>query len=598
MTLTVPIYERGIDKVVGTAAQLPEDATEKALRIDLPGFVPATMDAYVQVSPSLAVTMLDALPYLVEYPYGSTEQTLNRFLPLLMVERTLKNFGIKSKAVLAKMFEGIDEAYLPEMANDFAKRDEMIRMGLERLYDYQNKDGSWGWWQGGPSNLYMSAYALWGLTLCETMDIAVEDAVLEKAREFLTRRLVDAEGDVDLQAWILHALAARFEVALERKPTRPEAKAFANLWKNRDQLNAFTRSLLALSAFYFDFADEGRIVVDNLENGVVRIDPAMGNPAMAHWGNDGVWYHWSEGSIEATAFGLMALTRLEPEHPLIQPVLNWLVLNRRGARWSNTRDTAITLLALNQYLKVSGQLDVDMEYSITVNDAVLTTQSIDPENLLRAPSRFVIPASLLKEGENQVQIKRESGEGALFAAVAARFKTLENPIQPAAHQIQIKRRYNRVTSVPTLLKGYEEKKIPLLDGERIASGERVEVVLEIEGNNDFEFLMLEDLKPSGFEAADIQSGKRLLAKELSRVDSSESGQNETVYTGREAFVYQELRDRKVAMFIDALATGHWEIRYTLRAEVPGVFQVLPAIVQAMYIPDIRSNSDEVKVTVE
>ena len=31
-------------------------------------------------TPSMAITMLDALPYLIDYPYGCTEQTLNRFL--------------------------------------------------------------------------------------------------------------------------------------------------------------------------------------------------------------------------------------------------------------------------------------------------------------------------------------------------------------------------------------------------------------------------------------------------------------------------------------------------------------------------------------
>jgi uncharacterized protein YfaS (alpha-2-macroglobulin family) len=33
----------------------------------------------VQVAPSMATTMLDALPYLIDYPYGCTEQTMSRF---------------------------------------------------------------------------------------------------------------------------------------------------------------------------------------------------------------------------------------------------------------------------------------------------------------------------------------------------------------------------------------------------------------------------------------------------------------------------------------------------------------------------------------
>ena len=45
-------------------------------------------------TPSLAVTMLDALPYLIDYPYGCTEQTLNRFLPSVITQRTLQRLDI------------------------------------------------------------------------------------------------------------------------------------------------------------------------------------------------------------------------------------------------------------------------------------------------------------------------------------------------------------------------------------------------------------------------------------------------------------------------------------------------------------------------
>ena len=70
------------------------------------------------------------------------------------------------------------------------------------------------------------------------------------------------------------------------------------------------------------------------------------------------------------------------------------------------------------------------------------------------------------------------------------------------------------------------------------------------------------------------------------------------YTGRTRWVYQELRDRKVALFIDKLPEGIWEIRYELRAEVPGKFHALPVLGQAMYVPEIRCNGAETRVTVE
>jgi uncharacterized protein YfaS (alpha-2-macroglobulin family) len=58
-----------------------------------------------------------------------------------------------------------------------------------------------------------------------------------------------------------------------------------------------------------------------------------------------------------------------------------------------------------------------------------------------------------------------------------------------------------------------------------------------------------------------------------------------------------LRDRKVALFIDKLPEGVWEIRYDLRAEVPGKFHALPVTGQAMYVPEIRCNGAEVRINV-
>jgi uncharacterized protein YfaS (alpha-2-macroglobulin family) len=62
-------------------------------------------------------------------------------------------------------------------------------------------------------------------------------------------------------------------------------------------------------------------------------------------------------------------------------------------------------------------------------------------------------------------------------------------------------------------------------------------------------------------------------------------------------VHQELRDRKVAFFIDKLPEGVWEIRYELRGEVPGKFHALPVVGHAMYAPEIKCNGTELRLTV-
>jgi uncharacterized protein YfaS (alpha-2-macroglobulin family) len=174
----------------------------------------------------------------------------------------------------------------------------------------------------------------------------------------------------------------------------------------------------------------------------------------------------------------------------------------------------------------------------------------------------------------------------------------------------VRRQYYKIVGRPTLLKGYVYDRAPLNDGDHIASGDRIETVVTIEAKNNYEYLIFEDLKPAGFEAVENKSGQSLHAKELKTGDikvhlntaaSIQSqigkGNADLDYTGRSRWVYQELRDRKVAMFIDKLPEGLWEIRYDLRAEVPGSFHALPVLGHAMYVPEIRCNGSEVRVTV-
>ena len=63
-------------------------------------------------------------------------------------------------------------------------------------------------------------------------------------------------------------------------------------------------------------------------------------------------------------------------------------------------------------------------------------------------------------------------------------------------------------------------------------------------------------------------------------------------------VYQELRDRKVALFLDRLPEGLWEIRYEMRAETPGQFHGMPVLGHAMYVPEVRCNGSEIRAGVE
>jgi alpha-2-macroglobulin len=658
MEKSYPVYEHGIEKFISKSGKVRGD--DVTVKLNIPKErKPESTSLSIQITPSMAVTMLDALPYLIDYPYGCTEQTMSRFLPAAITAKTLKDLGLQPEDVMSRMFGGIEAtnaaATHPNGKHDLQKLEEMEKQGLARVYDFQHADGGWGWWKQGESDHFMTAYVVWGLSLARDAGITIRMDALRRGATYLVKTLVEEEENHDQQAWMLHALSVYHASVKEPKVGQFQAKAFENLWKNREMLNAYTRALLALSAHNYGFNDQAMTLVENLENGV-KVDNQPDTSVVmqgaqqssqavigtAHWGEDGIYWRWSDGGVEATAFALRALLAIDPQNKLIEPVSNWLIKNRRGAQWSNTRDTAITVLAMNDYLRVSGELSPDLEYELFVNGKSIAKKKVSGADVFDAPSQFAIDPKLIKDGENEVRIVRAAGKGPIYFAANAGYFSLEEPITPAGNEIFVRRQYYKLVGRPTLLKGYVYDRQPLNDGESVKSGERVETVLTIEAKNNYEYLLFEDLKPAGLEAVEIRSGESLYANELKsgavdrkfgtnappnaepdvkpqspsrgvppkhRVLSSAAGNAGLVrpvpvpsvgddHTGRTRWVYQELRDRKIALFIDKLPEGVWEIKYDLRAEVPGQFHALPVVGHAMYVPEIRCNGAEVRINVE
>ena len=84
----------------------------------------------------MATTMLDALPYLIDYPYGCTEQTMSRFLPAVIL-LALRDLGLKPETAMNKIFGGIEAASAaathPAGRRDLQELDRITKAGLERL---------------------------------------------------------------------------------------------------------------------------------------------------------------------------------------------------------------------------------------------------------------------------------------------------------------------------------------------------------------------------------------------------------------------------------------------------------------------------------
>lgn len=645
MQKTVLAYAYGITKTVTEAGRLASN--DPSGKVDFSLSIPAERRAgseqlRLQISPSIATSMLDALPYLVAYPYGCTEQTMSRFLPALSVAHTLGNapsLGMSVEALQDKImqasltgqFGGLSQATLAKQSPAAALTDlpAITEASLERLFNAQQSDGGFGWWPTSSSDAYMTAYVVWGLGLALQQQVTlslnsqtqqqITDS-LNKARQYLARRLVKSSNpldyvDIDLQAWMLQAVT--MQVTGANRVDQAAKPAAEYLWQERENLSDFGKGLLAVSLQRLGKTQNAATLLDNLRDSAVvdnapQISAVTSNATAAQvatpttlptarWGKASGYLHWRHSGVESTAWVLMAMLEIDPQHDLVVPAMNWLVKNRRAGQWNNTRDSAMAVLALNQYLLKSGelqQLQTNAEWVVTVNGTEVKRHSINGADWLTGQQHITVPTALLKTGDNSVTIERVTGTAPLYFLAQAEFFTQEKVIPPAGYEVFVERWYDQLQDQQTLAAG------PVVTNQRLtannnqqlvmSSGGRLEVIMLIEAKNDYQYLLFEDYKPAGLEAATLLSGANAYAQALtpSQVADIKAGTplQDMQLNGRYVSVYQEMRDRKVANFIDYLPQGTYLLRYQLRAETPGTFAAMPVVAEAMYVPEIKANS--------
>ncbi len=101
--MTFPAYVHGMLKTEAFAGAIRPDQEKAQVVIRVPADrKPEQSRLEVRYSPTLAGALVDALPYLADYPYGCTEQTLNRFLPTVITQKVLINLGLDLKAIRDK----------------------------------------------------------------------------------------------------------------------------------------------------------------------------------------------------------------------------------------------------------------------------------------------------------------------------------------------------------------------------------------------------------------------------------------------------------------------------------------------------------------
>jgi alpha-2-macroglobulin len=541
---------------VHVASITEQKAGRGELSITLPSDRLAGSETYtLTVAPSLLSTAIEALPYLAQFPYGCTEQTLSRFVPAVAVRAAAERLGARSSR--------ID----PEL-------DAKVRKGLQAMASMQNADGGWAWWKDGTSDPYITSYAVVALARAKREGVDVDRGLLTRGRDALRAMLPRVDRRPDDLAYALLALVEADRVLQRDGEVRTDEamQRWANdLFGRRDRHTAYARALTARVLFAYGELEKARLVLRHLGNDVQR-DRVLGT---AHWGRrSGYWWR-GEGATETTAFVLQAMVEIESDHALRDEVARWIAHDRRGHRWDSTRSTAHAIYALCDHIAGT---DADQpEYTLIarVGDQELVRVIVTPKTLLEAGGRFELPTSLLRDGTNRVQLELV-GKGTAWVTLETDLFTRAERIAAQGHVLEIEREVIRLVPQRTLGQGIVTFEQPLVDGDVVHSGDRLRVRLKLRARHDVEYVMIEDPRPAGAEPVEQLSGTFWSAG----------------LSGR-----REVRDDRTAFFLSQITQGEASIEYELRAESPGVFRVAPARAAAMYLPDVAGHSSSGSVRI-
>lgn len=611
MQMKFPVHVHGMLKMDSYTGVVRPAETSGLFEFNIPAErrVDATR-LEVRYTPTLAGAMIDALPYLVDYPYGCTEQTLNRFLPAVITQQTLKKMGIDLAAIQAKRTNlnaqeiGDDlerrqgwKRYDRNPVFDDAELTKIVKAGVNRLTEMQLSDGGWGWFSGWGEDSYphTTAVVMHGLLVARENGVAIVPDVLERGTAWLEN--YQAEQVRLLEAWPEHEKnpeirAKRYADNLDALVYMVLAQAERDslpmrefLYRDRTRLAVYGLANFGIALHKHEDAEKLAMVLRNLGQYVRHDDENQ--TAWLELPNSGWWY-WYGSEYEAHAYYIKLLVATDPQSELAPQLVKYLLNNRKHSTyWNSTRDTALVVEAFADFLAASGEDTPDVSVELLVDGKRHKQVSINRDNLFTFDNKLVLNGEELAAGRHTVEIRKTGPSPIYFNGYVTNF-TLEDDIQATGLELKVSRKYFKLTRsekqvdvagdrgqvVGQQVEHYD--RTPLVNFAQLESGDLVQVELTVESKNDYEYILLEDMKAAGFEPVEVRSG----------------------YNGNELGAYMELRDDRVSLFVARLARGTHSVSYRLRAEIPGQFSALPTRASAMYAPELKANSDELKLRIE
>lgn len=540
-------------------------------------------------------TALQALPYLIEYPYECSEQIFARYYGNTLTERILKSNP--DIADLVKSWENAEgdinewernaelkNILLEEspwlktagsqieqqkrLAGLFNSKEtlEKRKEELERLSNIQSVSGGFPWFSGGRENLAISTHILIGMgrlgapdndELREKYDEITDRLISYLDNHYLNTYLVEKDGKIkyNFNAGSLYYLYARSFFEKENERLSDYEKHAMNIlseeWVTQP---IFHKVILALTAQKLDRKQLSKDILKSLkDNMVINSEEGM------YWKENTLRRGWYEGQILVQSLAIEAFAESGADSKTLNGLKTWLLRQKQTQSWSSTRTTTDAIYAL--LFKGEDLWNEESVPEMTLGKEKLTFDSPEGKaGLLKAE----FEVNEIKPDMATLKIKNKGVSPQFGGLYWQYFEESDKVLSSGSSDLQIEKEIYIVEETDT-----GKKLIPIAEKTPVV-GDLLNFRFIIYAKADFEFMHLKDMRAAGLEPVDVIS--------------------EYKYKDGLAF-YQSTRDIATHFFFDRMPIGTYVIDYEVRVNNSGVFSNGISRLQSMYSPEFTTQTE-------
>jgi uncharacterized protein YfaS (alpha-2-macroglobulin family) len=559
---------------------------------------------------------IQAMPYMMEYPYECAEQTFTRYYSNSLAS-SIVNSSPKIKAVFDNWKQQSPEAFMSNLEKnqelkslllqetpwvlnsqdegerkkriallfDLNKMDNELTKAMRKLQKAQVSNGGWPWFPGMPESRYITQHIITGMGHLDNLGVknVRENAevwkMVKKGVGYLDARLLEdyewtkkhypnsmnEQHIGQLQIQYLYARSYFKDLPMNSKLKEAVAYYQEQAKKYWMKFSIYTEGMIALEAHRFGIEKLPQQVLASIkERSILHEELGM------YWKDNVGGYYWYQAPIETQALLIEAFDEVNNDETAVEDMKVWLLKQKQTTDWKTTKATAEACYAL--LLRGTELLANDEMVEIKVAGKV-----IDP---IALGAKVEAGTGYFKTSWSGGDIKPEMGnvsvtrktKGVSWGAMYWQYFEDLDKITPHETPLKLDKKL-------FLVKNTDSGPVmsPITESTKLKPGDKVRVRIELRTDRDLEYVHMKDMRASSFEPVNVISRYRY--------------QDGLGY-------YESTKDASTNCFMDMVRKGTYVFEYDLRVSHYGDFSNGITTIQCMYAPEFTSHSEGIRVKIE